>query len=335
MNVISAYMLISSGDATTGGPYTVRFFDDNDNLIQTEADIPQYGTAHCTLLDGTIVGGEYFKGWNPSPVAVTRNLDCYPVRGDYIISHEETFDSWTTICADAGAHYPLGTLKSLVIPEMTDEGVFTDYLGNEHTQRFSTEFQMVKVAEGEDGTTSTWISTGGIYLNPDDYFRSITPSSTTNGYQYATTNGSYGSDLRTMGWKRSDMRHFLNQVFIRNLPTALKNSIQDVIKYSRDRLSDNSTGLNNDMETFDKIWLPSERELKAIVEDVNGSMIYTPAHAGIDYSLIYTGTYGYGFATRDCLWDISHEIKYNTDWTRLDRYWYWGNDASFVIGFCL
>lgn len=324
-------------DGGGGGPFTVRFFDDDrQTILKTDAAVPYGGTATCDMLEGTVVGGQYFKGWNPNPVGVKESMNCYPVRNEYVIDPNEIQDTWETICVKNGADYPLGSYKALVIPQMTDDGKFVDYLGNEHIQRFETNFHMVKVADGEQGSTSTWLATGAIYLNPNDYFKSITQSGGWGGYQYATTNGGYGNELRTCGWRRCDMRHFLNQAFLRNLPLPLFESIKSVTKYSRDRESDDSNTLNNDMETFDKIWLPSERELKSIIESKIGAMIYTPAHMGIDYSLVYVGSYGYGLATRDCNSEFRTEIKYDwNNWSRSNRYWYWGNDASFVIGFCL
>lgn len=319
-----------------GQPHTVVFYGPDGNILKTEMNVPYHGYATCTSLDGTTRQGLYFKGWNPSPTNIIRDTFCYPQYGDYIIEPNETLDSWETICAVKGAGYPLGTRKALVISTMADSGTFTDFLGADHSQRFTTNFQMVKVAEGESGSTSTWISTGAIYLNPSDYFKNITPSSNNDGYQYATTNGAYGSELRTCGWKRCDMRYFLNQAFLRNLPESLSQTIKEVTKYSRDRISLDSTTLNNDMETIDKIWLLSERELKSLVETNFGSMIYTPSHLGIDYSTVYVGNYGYGLATRDCYYSITNEIKYSGNFSsRSDRYWYWGNDASFVFGFCL
>ena len=112
----AAYMLINKAIPNTGGPYTVRFYDENGTLIQTDANVPQNGRASCTLLDGTFNSNlEYFKGWNPAPDIVVSDMECFPVYGDYIISHEEIHDSWETICADKGAHYPLGAYKSLVL----------------------------------------------------------------------------------------------------------------------------------------------------------------------------------------------------------------------------
>ena len=332
---IDAYdVVVVSKDV--GQPHTVVFYGPDGNILKTEMNVPYHGYATCTSLDGTTRQGLYFKGWNPSPTNIVADTFCYPQYGDYIIEPNETLDSWETICARKGAGYPLGTRKALVISTMADSGTFTDFLGSDHTQRFETDFQMVKVAEGESGSTSTWISTGAIYLNPNDYFKSITQSGGWGGYQYATTWGNYGNELRTCGWRRCDMRCFLNQAFLRNLPESLSQTIKEVTKYSRDRISLDSTTLNNDMETIDKIWLLSERELKTLIETNFGSMIYTPSHPGIDYSTVYVGNYGYGLATRDCYWTITNEIKYSGNFaSRLDRYWYWGNDASFPFGFCL
>ena len=98
-----------------GGPFTVRFFDDDrQTILKTEANVPYGGSASCTLLDGSVVGGQYFKGWNPLPSNVKGDMNCYPVRGDYVLDPNEIQDDWETICADGGAHYPLGSYKALI-----------------------------------------------------------------------------------------------------------------------------------------------------------------------------------------------------------------------------
>lgn len=144
-------------------PFTVRFFaDDRTTILKTDTTVPYAGNATCTDLDGTIVNGEYFKGWNPNPTNVKEDIDCYPIRGEYQISSGEIEDSWETICALKGAGYPLGSFKTLhfTVPAYTYDMVLPkkDGTSEQKTVNVSAKeilMHMVKVAEGEDSSTSS------------------------------------------------------------------------------------------------------------------------------------------------------------------------------------
>lgn len=357
MNVISAYMLISSGDATTGGPYTVRFFDDDDELIQTDVDIPQYGTAHCTLLDGTILNGEYFKGWNPSPVSVVRNLDCYPVRGEYIISHEEIHDSWDAICADGGAHYPLGAYKTLVIDMPANDHTFTVTAPNgvqkqytDHIQANNIAMHMVKVAEGEDGSTSTWLSTGCITIWGSGSYGSYMAQAE------LTSDGDFPG--MKFDWGNIELRKYLNSQYMQYLPQVIQRNIKDVTKaykgytnYGYRQYSDQV-----EKETIDKIWIPSVKELYTYFDGLtfghsrpynwSNNLEGIAEFGGIDYSTIYLPTYNYGTGDTCCGTRTSNIGRDNRGNSYAVSVHFWGNstlDISqdtrtpvyFPIGFCL
>ena len=294
MVVHSAYCLINNSIPSTGGPYTVRFYDDNGDLIQTDANIPQYGTAHCTLLDGTIVGGLYFKGWNPSPSVVTRDLNCYPVRGDYVVDHTEIQDSWETICADCGAHYPLGAYKLLNLPNpshgYTFHSVYQDYdVDYEPVSPFVVH--MVKVAEGEDGSTSTWLSTGGIYISSGNTSRPF--------FFGGNAMNDWRTDIGWIDWGISCGRTALNEGLLNDLPTVLKATIKPVTKkyrgFSAAGFSKNTSCTLVDKESIDKIWSPSVKELytklSAYSSWSGSSMEAQMETQGIDYASIYVPTY--------------------------------------------
>lgn len=328
MVVHSAYMLINKAIPSTGGPYTVRFYDDNDDLIQTDTNVPQYGKAHCTLLDGSIVDGLYFKGWNPAPDFVTRDMDCHPLRGDYIINHEETHDTWETICADNGAHYPLGTYRSLIISVSnkdyadlfnSEDGLPTTgsnkpilyndhklaedrypifYPGNYGTENealISIECDMVKVAEGEDGTTSTWLSTGlarfGVdaayhgywLLSYKDAYNAVGYSP--SGYMNLTPN--YITD-----YSDSTLNYAADTMLYRVLPATLRAKIKSVDKTYKGVV--NSTDAYSktalDKTKLCKVWLPSRKELSTYETTkitLDSTVTYDPEFTGIDYSSIY------------------------------------------------
>lgn len=337
MVVHSAYMLINKSVPSTGGPYTVRFYNDEGDLIQTDANVPQYGTAHCTLLDGTLYDGQYFKGWNPAPSAVTRNLDCYPVRGDYIIDPVEIHDSWETICQDGGAHYPLGSYKSLIVSI-----TFTDYsnlyhevdgitvrdnvsggyyillcdtpigIGTDSTPKYylaktgtggqprqnliTVSCDMVKVAEGEDGSTSTWLSKGLCQIFPGNssYDTSILSickdgwfAGNSNVRQLATLVPNYITD-----YSDSALHYIAETMLYRILPNVLKSNIKTVNKTYKGVASktDATSKTPLDKTILSKIWVPSRKELHTYMSQkitLAGDIQYDEEYSGIDYSTIY------------------------------------------------
>ena len=352
MVVHSAYMLINKSIPSTGGPYTVRFYDDNGDLIQTDANVPQYGTAHCTLLDGTIVNGLYFKGWNPAPTVVTRNMDCYPVRGDYIIDIRETHDSWETICADAGAHYPLGTYKSLNITIPNTTGMLHElhnvYIGGSYfdadytynnISAITITMDMVKVAEGEDGSTSSWLSTGAVGFGAAKVCPRYGSNVNTfaDYYYYDRGDGVRVQTLVNMDWGNVFLRKFLNEYFIQYMPSIVGTTIKDVTKtYSSWGVAPSSSVFNVakvEKTSLDKIWVPSMKELHTMFAAASNYNDYsgTEEFTGIDYSSIYVPTYG-KFGTRTTHVGANYENPLFLDGTitPIDQ-----GCGRFPFGFCL
>ena len=290
-----------------GGPYTVRFFDDNNNLIKTQENVPWGGYATCTELDGSIVNGLYFKGWNPVPKNVQANINCFPVRGDYQIVSGEILDDWETICADCGAHYPLGSYKTLVfdVPLATfshsinhvyraSDGIYYDGCvaqsrnggGNLTIGAKNFAMHMVKVAEGEDGSTSTWIADNvfEIWNNYDDmlYERFLLPDNTI-------------SEVRT-GWADSIIRKWMNEHMITSMPAILQNTIKDVDKtYKANNLTPHVSlpygyGVQQlDKTCVDKIWIPSLKETETLISTFSNYNYYEQVQelTGIDYSTVF------------------------------------------------
>ena len=298
MVVHSAYMLINKSIPSTGGPYTVRFYDEDGELIQTDTNIPQYGKAHCTLLDGSINGeNQYFKGWNPAPDPVMRDMDCYPVYGDYVINYESINDSWDAICLDNGAHYPLLAHKTLTIEIPKNDVFVCSYKESSETwytsSRFFANIEMIKVGEAEDGTTSTWLSMSGISMN-------MSLSDTIDGNRVTYVNEA----VRRLGvtakdWGVSDIRQFMNDNLLGGLPLSLQTHIKQVDKKWQG-FTDHEAGIYSDgiigQSSLDKIWVPSRSELKTFdqqlpvnITNCNKEITF---YEGMDYSLIFTPTWG-------------------------------------------
>ena len=334
-----------------GGPFTVRFFaDDRQTILKTDATVPYGGSASCTALDGTIVNGEYFKGWNPSPTNVKENMNCYPLRGDYQLDPNEIQDTWETICADGGAHYPLGSYKALIldIPATTNDILaywHGWYGGSEYLFRtrksenvntlYTCTFHMVKVAEGEDGSHSTWLSTGCINMNNGGYsiemcvdeeqdhwvgraaWRSFKESI---GHNVGTGSSHIFGDFNH-DWGDSRLRSFLNGFFFNNLPACLKDTIKNVNK-AYWGLSSNIlwSGSRVQKTSLDKIWMPSVKEFDSLLQTYSIEEHIIPSSfsdlkesSGIDYSAIYAPTYPsasnpFSFITRTVCFTTSNNL---------------------------
>ena len=316
-----------------GGPFTVIFFDDDrETILKTDANVPYDGSTSCTLLDGTVVGGQYFKGWNPSPTKVRSNMNCYPIRGDYIIDPTEIQDDWETICANKGANYPLGAYKSLVLTNNfsfvhryynLDKSAYQDVT---HSGNYAITMHMVKVAEGEDGSTSSWLSTGTISLG-----------SYSNSWDDARTRWTPTTDAinKRTDWSDCAPNYVLNEGLMGNLPQCLQESIVEVNKsYVSVNPMNKTMNVSKVIKTSkSKIWIPSIPELKTffktrIAAGYTDGMFFrgltnryteyratTDAQAeqyyeqlfgdlqGIDYSAIYNPTYNTGGNAYACLRD--------------------------------
>lgn len=315
-------------------PYTVKFFDDDmQTVLKTDANVPYDGSTSCTLLDGTTIGGKYFKGWNPAPVKVHNDMNCYPMRGECIISPTEIQDDWDTICANKGEPYPLGSYHSLVL---TNNFSFTHryynldksaYQDVTHTGNYGITLLMYKVAEGEDNSTSTWLSASLISLG--DYTNSWDDSRTL----WTPTTDSIN---KRTDWGDCGPNYVLNEGLLNNLPLCLQESIVEVNKsYVSMNPLQKGMNISKVIKTSNsRIWIPSIPELKTFfctriaagytdrmcfrgltnryteyvaTTDAQATQYFEQLYGdlrGVDYSAVYNPTYNTGSyssaALRDC-----------------------------------
>jgi len=265
--------------AVTGSvqKFTVRFWsEDRQQILYTAMNIPYGGYAQ---FDATYPeseqSGMYFTGWNPQPVNVTSDMDCYPVFSNVPSGENEITDSWETIVANRGAGYPLGSYKyitfdpSFVFMTPTiSSGLTGPYYGISGIK----PIQMVKVATGEGGSTSTWLSISNIFADLGAFYDVLDdPTSIKSqaqdafngksayvGFAYMVRSG-YGKT----GWADDQLRTFLNGDFLNKLlPPVIRNAIVSVPKASA-AIDGGSTDFDilSNYQTRDKVWLPSVREL--------------------------------------------------------------------------
>lgn len=220
-------------DIKPGDTFTVTFIDNfeeetEETIIDTQ-EVEPFGRARCTAdFDHTKTkdGVEYvFSGWSPPPLNVMSNMKVYAgYRPGTAVEENEISDSWDVIIANSGAPYPIGNYKRLTLG----------------TGQNAATYFMQKVAEGEDDTTSTWVS-----MNCMDGVN-------------------YGSDIY-VNWWTSKEREYLNNGFLDALSTAsggagqLVDYIVPVVKDSIGRSID-SSGIM-EIETIDRIWVPSATEM--------------------------------------------------------------------------
>ena len=294
-------VVVNVTEATGNGPFTVNFFDSNGTVIATQS-VPKYGNANCTLLDGTTKDGLYFNGWNPSPTNVTRDLDCKPSYGDYIIDPGQIQDTWDVVCANGGSKYPIGAYKVLTIspPPASPDFVYVGYDYSEGSifkvpDGCSFTARMVKVAQGESGSSSTWISNATICVpstclayEGNGHYR------TQNMYSCMTLDGdgcSYWSrSIPYTDWGNCFMRWWLNNVVITNFPESLQRNIKTVQKWYTGHTNAGTKNGGNvllEKSSLDRIWVPSIKEFKTKFQSYSayaGSAFETYTEGnGIDY----------------------------------------------------
>ena len=237
---------VNISNIPVGGSFEVQFYDtDGVTLLQTQL-VPAYGSAHFDPRDGYPVdpAGKSFVGWNPDPSNVTKNMKCYPRFVDQSVAVGEIPDGWEVICARNGAGYPIGSYKFLAYGATYNkselEPIFPTTITDE-TWTFETRALMVKVAEGEDGSTSTWL---GLADGTTLY-----GSGGTNAYPWP---GRYAAN----GWiSQGDkfLRGFYNGPFFDHMADIFKQHIKPVTKYTVEG--------NILYPSVDKIWIPSTKEI--------------------------------------------------------------------------
>lgn len=335
-----------------GGPYTVRFFDDDrQTIIKTDATVPYGGSASCTDLDGTVLNGLYFKGWNPTPVNVKGDMNCYPERGEYQISPGEIEDSWETICALKGAGYPLGSFKTLhfTVPAYTYDMTLPkkDGTSEQKTVNVSAKeilMHMVKVAEGEDGSTSTWLSNNAFKL---PFPNTAILRMDLGMYPYQTSvYGNYSAYINR-DWDNCEVRKYLQGKFFDAMPQSLRDAIKPVTKYYKGVTSYTDNYPNKAYKScIDTIWVPSTKECYTMIgqESVNAWSYPSECEPnGIDYTAVYTPTFRPDGDTASDVYMVTRTIAGNGYPIRRQNSAHWRADANgtaridngVAFGFCL
>ena len=279
----SQYTFLASDDGLYGydkvvinivesqGPFTVEFWDGSTRL-QIVNDIYRGQTAVCTNIP-TPAEGKMFVGWSPDPVNVISNLKCYAQWDDATIypPGSEVQETWDQIGKNGGVNIQPGAYKTLYHDAF-------DYNGTHYS---AGSFKMYKIYEGENGSTSTWVSEGLSTVN-------FMPSATLYNNERH-----YGSSFTFYGWTDGngngndcDLAKFLNNDLLNAISNindlahgysgSIVNYMKSVTKYTN-IYDANGDKLSNAISNH-KIWIPSNREWS------NGASMYQAEDQGPSYN---------------------------------------------------
>lgn len=135
------------------GPFTVEFYD-GESKLYTDENVPKNGTCVYKGKPKLEKKGYIFKGWEPNPVNVTKNMKTYATWKKQSTPTDFTQLTWNDIAKNGGIDAVAGeTTKTIVWKSFEYRG--TRYAGGSATAYC--------VYNGEDGTSSTWVF--GIDLN--------------------------------------------------------------------------------------------------------------------------------------------------------------------------
>lgn len=245
------------------GPFTVRFY--NGNTLMYEVNNVRKNQTVIYKGKKPTKDGWTFDRWEPKPDKVTYDMDCCAifVRGSSskkkVDSDNNIIDNWEEILSDGGADYPIGSTKQVI----AEECVFR-YEGGVTITVPRSAYVMMKVGEGEDGTTASWLSTTPIPVSL--YFDG--PWNNSEGK--LVFNGDVSTLLKSIyGWETSKIFENLNGVFLMALANpGLSSSYKQDSLASHIRPVDKwtvgySPYYNGPTLTKKKcsIWIPSDGEI--------------------------------------------------------------------------
>lgn len=277
------------------GPFTVRFFD-GKSLLEVKS-VPK-GT-NAVYTGSKQLSGSNFTGWNPSPVSVNRDMDCYAVYGSgsssaVIDQFSSTIsDTWAQIAekvSNGNQPYLPGSTKTLYLQNgshiltMMLVGYNLDVDENgKYCSTWMNINNLIKTANtNPNGGNLNHIfgNISRVVYQSDGGQRSTQSETYCHGHTIwwgncllrALLNGD-GSDIAFDTVAGSDDKtyydsHAANHILLPELintaaGTNLWERIKRVTKYSF--WNDRNTSAQNmplrDCVTKDKLWIPSSREM--------------------------------------------------------------------------
>lgn len=300
------------------GPFNVEFWNGNVKIWETGKIV----MPHQSVTYGgptPTKDGQVFIGWNPTPTDIVRDTKCYAMFDKKKPEPGAIDMDWNEIVACRGdSRIAIGSWKKIGFRSSTYGGI--EVPGGELT--------MYKVYEGENGTTSSWLS-------KEEFPKSLP------FYTCTVKNGNPNAN----GWENSDLRKYLNDTFPGLLKSGLDydycdalNNATSVSKFTR-TVDLDTFGVVGNHATTDKFFVPSMKELSQGGNETHGVVydLSKPGGGGIQRSVYEVKT------------SIISDKKTVTSITVLEQltskaiYVYNPNDTTgsvqknieFRIGFCL
>lgn len=246
---VTADRSIYAAYSRTVRTYTVTFNNSNGTTLQTVNNVPYGGSA--TYTGSTPVdpsgGGKEFNGWNPAPTNIQGNTTCVAQYKSLEPEHTIT-DDWDGIIAaiNDGTYktkYSVGDTMSL---DLGSEGFIAVKIA-----AFDTDAR----ADGNGTAEITWIAeqllTTEHRMNP------------------AKEDGVEGTGSLG-GWEKCEMRSYLANTIMPLMPSNVAAAIKPVTKYTKTYNASESTV--NNVESADKLWTPSAREVNITGYETTGPL---------------------------------------------------------------
>lgn len=255
-------------------PFTCDFCDEAGNVIEHHEGIPYGGWCQ---FEGTIPAsssGLGFQGWNPAPNNIQTNMKCYPKYYTPRQTIEEWPESWAEIVVNHGENMPIGAWKSLPLKadSLTLKGHTISLPG----------LKMVKVYNGEDVSTSTFLSENllhfGIYVASD--FNNTFEN--WNGNAEFSEEAVYDSEYHD----HYTIKEFLEALF-EIIPDYIRQFIVPVTKYSTTMACPGHGSYSKLTAMQQYLWIPSARELGA-TEISAGGYDYSDVNMVADRGPVYS-----------------------------------------------
>ena len=284
-------IIVNVNEISGAGPFEVKFYKDSNKTQLADTQIVQkYGNA---IYSGPAIQapiGSIFSGWTPDPLNVTRDLECVPNFTSKIVDINQITDSWATICQNGGEPYALGSYCAMpvehfqwrladmlqILPKWGNHPNISQY--PDAIMEWDVTFIMYKVATGEQGTKSTWLSRPTI--SP---LRMVGDQSTEyklSGAGGTTDWGGYPT------YNDSTVDRFLELIFYQSMPAVFKQHIVPVNKFYQYINRNNSQHTHypyNCVSINRHLWIPSIKELMTTGEISASTMesnLYVPNSSG-------------------------------------------------------
>ena len=218
--------------------YTVYFYS-GSTLLQTST-VQQGGSATYNGAEPTKTGVDNpedyaFTGWSPAPTNIQANTSCYAQFSFSGVVNTISDDLATLMSnCDAGntSGYSIGDTKKFNMGTM----------GNMSIQLVAKNAD--PLASGSGNANTTWLM---YYQLPTSHRMNPAKDGNTEG------TGAIG------GWDKSEMKQYVLDSVVPNLPADIRNKVKTVKKYSR--IYNTAGSAENDVETSETFWLASRREM--------------------------------------------------------------------------